>query len=229
MGKLIKNHWARLIILTAAACMSPLQHPSTRQPLTFPPHRPNRRLTLRLLLAQTVLGLPNHEPRPRRPTRPNPPNHQPASRTPGPLLGMALTALHRRRHLHPLIQQPPAQPPPPTFQHHRTNLQPHLPKTHPAAPSPQTHRLQPPPPTPADPPDKSTGSDAPQHRSPPARLPAQHPCRAAAVPGHERGPVLRRRHGGVFLGFQRGGGRHGRAVDAAAAAQGARDVAGVMF
>ena len=112
MGKLIKNHWARLIILTAAACTSflptplphsPLshQHPLTKHPL----HRPNRRLNLRLLLAETLLGLPDHEPRSRRPTRPDPPDHQPAPRPPRPLLGMAPTALHHRRHLHPDIQQ----------------------------------------------------------------------------------------------------------------------------
>ena len=41
MGKLIKNHWARLIVLTAAACKSPKpkSHKNTL------PNHPNNKLT----------------------------------------------------------------------------------------------------------------------------------------------------------------------------------------
>ena len=128
MGKLIKNHWARLIILTAAACTSS-PFPSSSN---LHPHHPrtnnhnrrsNRRLDQRILLAEALLGLPNHEPRPRRPTRSDPPDPEPAPRPAGPVLGMALTALHYRRHVHPFTQQPHRR-----YHHHRHLLQPLIPK-----------------------------------------------------------------------------------------------------
>lgn len=61
MGKLIKNHWARLIVLTAAACKHPPSnyfHQKTNPSLL----RPNCCILGRLLLAENFLGLPDHEP-----------------------------------------------------------------------------------------------------------------------------------------------------------------------
>lgn len=101
MGKLIKNHWARLIVLTASICTShilSLRLPPSNSPLTkFPPNRPNRRRSRRILLAQGILGLSNHQPRPRRPPHPHPANPKPPPWYPGPRLGMALAHLRLRR------------------------------------------------------------------------------------------------------------------------------------
>ena len=58
MGKLIKNHWARLIILTSACCESEeLQDIDT--PTANPSTRPTSRRNRRLLLAQILLRFPD--------------------------------------------------------------------------------------------------------------------------------------------------------------------------
>jgi len=98
MGKLIKNHWARLIVLTAAACKpgenrkkEQQTQPSTSRLiliLILIP-RPIRRRPLRHLLAQTLLRLPHQNPRPDRQTHPRPPNPQPRRRRHHPRLRMA--------------------------------------------------------------------------------------------------------------------------------------------
>lgn len=61
MGKLIKNHWARLIVLTAAICTSPLSLRFKFTKLTE--YRPSSSSNRRLFLAQDILGLPHQEPR----------------------------------------------------------------------------------------------------------------------------------------------------------------------
>lgn len=128
---------------------------------------------------------------------------------------MALAPLHRRRHFHPLTPQP-----------QRRLLQPHLPNNNnnnnnrPRTQArPQTHRLQRLAPETAEQDNGGAGGDAPEHRSQTVRVPAEQPGRAAAVPGHKRGALLHRRHGRLFLGFQRRRGGHGRAVDAAQATE----------
>lgn len=194
MGKLIKNHWARLIILTAAACTSSPTPPtpSITQSLTSP-NRPNRRLNQRLLLAETLLGLPDHEPRPRRPAHPDPSDHQPPPRSARPLLGMASTPLHHRRHLHPLAQQPPR---------HLHLIQPHIPNHHKPSVRAQAHHLQRLTPESAELVDDGSRGDASQHRSQTVHLSAEQFGGVAAVPGDERGALLYHRHGRLFLGFQ---------------------------
>ena len=208
MGKLIKNHWARLIILTAAACMSSIYlHPSNphphRQRTKNRKRRPNRRLNQWILLAETLLGLPNHEPRPRRPTHPHPPDPQPAPRPAGPVLGMALTALHHRRHVYPLTQQP-----------RRHLLQPRIPKALHHHHRILTQRCRPP-----EQAHHSPSRHAPQHRSPPAHLPLKQSSVPTAIPRYQRRDILHHRHGRLLLGLQRRGSRHGRAVDVAPAAK----------
>lgn len=106
MGKLIKNHWARLIILTAAACKQPpsyhhavLHHSVTISIATLEMLiyfvRPNSCLPRRLLLAQALLGLPHQESRRCRQTFPHTPNHKPLPRLAGYRLGMAPQILRR--------------------------------------------------------------------------------------------------------------------------------------
>lgn len=95
MGKLIKNHWARLVILTAAACKQPsIQSP---RPCTNNPSRPNSSSPGILLLAENLLGLPHQESRLGRKTVSHPPNHQPPTRLPRPDMGMAPPAVRRHR------------------------------------------------------------------------------------------------------------------------------------
>ena len=80
MGKLIKNHWARLIILTSACCESEeLQDIDT--PTANPSTRPTSRRNRRLLLAQILLRFPDQELRHRRKTRSDPASHQRRYRT----------------------------------------------------------------------------------------------------------------------------------------------------
>jgi len=68
MGKLIKNHWARLIVLTAAVCMSSknlrlLRIPSRIERFSNKSNRSNSRRNPRILLAKNILGFPHQEPR----------------------------------------------------------------------------------------------------------------------------------------------------------------------
>jgi hypothetical protein len=75
MGKLIKNHWARLIILTSACCESQAMqgaHTSKADLNT----RPTSWRYRRLLLAQVLLRLLDQELRHRSKARPNPTGHQ---------------------------------------------------------------------------------------------------------------------------------------------------------
>lgn len=99
MGKLIKNHWARLVILTAAACKSQILPAIPNQPIfTTNTHiRPSRRSPRGLLLAQDLLGLSHKEPRLGCQTLPNPANHQHAPRIPGPDVGVALAIARGHR------------------------------------------------------------------------------------------------------------------------------------
>lgn len=90
MGKLIKNHLARLIVMTAAACKkssSRFYMPALTRP------RPNRSITTRFLLAKVLLGLPHHKLRLRRKTHPDPANRQPDIRRHRISLGMAAQAI----------------------------------------------------------------------------------------------------------------------------------------
>ena len=60
MGRLIKNHWARLITLTAGTCMFLwASGEKTPMPDTNIVYRPNCRGSRGLLLAQDILGLPH--------------------------------------------------------------------------------------------------------------------------------------------------------------------------
>lgn len=74
MGKLIKNHWGRLIVLTAAICGFFLLLIGDF-PTNFP-RRSNRSSVARLFLAENLLGFPHQEPRRRREADPRPPNYQ---------------------------------------------------------------------------------------------------------------------------------------------------------
>lgn len=105
MGKLIKNHWARLIILTSACCKpsssqfqfqfqsqslhqsNPSPHPSDQPSIIYSkrnqlpnkaptPNRPTSRHPRSLPLAQNLLRLPNQKPRRRRETDPDPASRQ---------------------------------------------------------------------------------------------------------------------------------------------------------
>ena len=129
---------------------------------------------------------------------------------------MALTALHHGRHVHPLTQQP----------HHRHLLQPRIPKAR------HHQRILPqrrPSPRPPEQTHHNPSRHAPQHRSPRAHLPLEQPSILAAVPRHQRRDILHHRHGRLLLGFQRGGGRHGRTMDVAPTAkEGGGDVKGVI-
>jgi len=95
MGKLIKNHWARLIVLTAAICRFSSSNPhilsekmrKEKHILTKP--RSNSSRHRRILLAQNLLGLPHQKPRHRREAAPHPPNHQPTLWLRHVSLGMA--------------------------------------------------------------------------------------------------------------------------------------------
>jgi len=60
MGKLIKNHWARLIILTSACCKSQAAQEAGILE-TDMSTRPTSRRNRRLLLAQVLLRLPDQE------------------------------------------------------------------------------------------------------------------------------------------------------------------------
>jgi hypothetical protein len=75
MGKLIKNHWGRLIIMTAATCTPPQTSGLKEWANQF--CRSNRRSVTRFLLAQDILGLPHQKPRWRRKAVPIPTDHQP--------------------------------------------------------------------------------------------------------------------------------------------------------
>lgn len=130
MGKLIKNHWARLIMLTAATCMCFHLH-------THPPSilsiqaclyisiytlkytvftnktsttRPNRRFHRGLHLAQDLLGLPHPFARRRSQALPRPPDHQPDLRHRHDRPGVAPPLT--RRHRHPPIHRTPSCSPP---------------------------------------------------------------------------------------------------------------------
>ena len=88
MGKLIKNHWARLIVLTAAACS--YSHLSLPAGPTNSKHRSSARLARRLLLAQDLLGFSYQDPRWSREAVPRSSDHQPALRLHDAGLGMAV-------------------------------------------------------------------------------------------------------------------------------------------
>jgi hypothetical protein len=108
MGKLIKNHWARLVILTAAACKSSRHHHHifcSIQILTMF-FRPTSRCPRSLLLAQNLLGLSHQKPRCGRKALPSPTNHQPDPRRRRARLGMAIASA-RRHWSAPLHRGPP--------------------------------------------------------------------------------------------------------------------------
>ena len=88
MGKLIKNHWARLIVLTAATCKSFLfcSLPFRKSDIS---KRPSCCRLPRFLLAQGLLGFSDKEPRRRREACPDPANHKSPLRYPWSRLGMA--------------------------------------------------------------------------------------------------------------------------------------------
>jgi hypothetical protein len=91
MGKLIKNHWARLIILTSASCkfnLTPTQSDAPR-PTSDNKNRPTSRRPRSLLLAQILLRLPDQKLRRRRQTRPHPASPQRRHRARLPRLRMA--------------------------------------------------------------------------------------------------------------------------------------------
>ena len=75
MGRLIKNHWARLIVLTAATCMSSLAGTSREFLLTL--DRPSSSRHRRLLLAQNLLGFLDENAGSCSEASTDPPNHQP--------------------------------------------------------------------------------------------------------------------------------------------------------
>ena len=90
MGKLIKNHWARLIILTSACCKQNRLHGIPKRPiLTTPTKRPTSRRPRSLLLAQILLRLPDQKLRRSRQTRPHPTSPQRHHRARLPRLRMA--------------------------------------------------------------------------------------------------------------------------------------------
>jgi hypothetical protein len=96
MGRLIKNHWARLIILSAAGCKFAIPTAAViswwMTELTMI-NRASRRFRRRLLLAQDILGFPNKKSQRRRQTDPRPPNHQPHPGFSGSGVGMAVEAV----------------------------------------------------------------------------------------------------------------------------------------
>jgi hypothetical protein len=104
MGKLIKNHWARLVVLTAAACKSSLYNHDSNVPVLIYP-RPNSCCPRSLLLAQNLLGLSHKKPRWRRQTFPHPANRQRHPRRRRSRLGMAASA--SRRHWTPPLHRSP--------------------------------------------------------------------------------------------------------------------------
>lgn len=108
MGKLIKNHWARLIVLTAAICQSP--HTPSSVFYTDSGDRPSGSSDRRLLLAQDLLGFPHEEPRPGSQAAAHPPDHQPDLRHLHVRVGMA--ARVPRRHGDPSQHRGPADRPP---------------------------------------------------------------------------------------------------------------------
>jgi hypothetical protein len=91
MGKLIKNHWARLVILTAAACKM-LPSTTQTQNKANTQFRSNSSRAGSLLLAQNLLGLPHQEPRWRREANPRPTSHEFDPRHHRSRMGMATTA-----------------------------------------------------------------------------------------------------------------------------------------
>ena len=99
MGKLIKNHWARLIVLTAATCTHSTHSSSISLTLVtnffFSRYRPNRRRDRRLLLAQILLRLAHQELRRRSQADPYSPNNQPRLRSPQFGRGVAFGLLCR--------------------------------------------------------------------------------------------------------------------------------------
>lgn len=92
MGRLIKNHWGRLIILTASACTRPTQFTAHEQALTRFQYRPDRERNRRLYLAQSLLGLHLQEPGRRRRPDPRPPDPQLNNGPRRSSLGMATKA-----------------------------------------------------------------------------------------------------------------------------------------
>lgn len=103
MGKLIKNHLARLFTLTAASCNKNLRNyfhvPVQLHQLTHPsPTSPPLHLHPLLLLAQTPLRLPYHNTQSLGKTIPLPPNHQHCHFTPASLLRIPCPPhLHQQR------------------------------------------------------------------------------------------------------------------------------------
>jgi hypothetical protein len=89
MGKLIKNHWARLIILTSASCKSTSTQLKSAVPTLTRTTRPTSRRPRSLLLAQILLRLPDQKLRRRRQTRPHPASPQRRHRARLPRLRMA--------------------------------------------------------------------------------------------------------------------------------------------
>lgn len=111
MGKLIKNHWARLIILAAGTCMWQFAsfHHMFHKHLTNTSHRPSRSRTRGLLLAQDLLGFPHKNPRCRRQAGTDTANHQPPLRTLTHRLGVA-ARFYCRIQLSPQSRGPPGHP-----------------------------------------------------------------------------------------------------------------------
>lgn len=108
MGKLVKNHWGRLIVMTAATCTLVLKPQSDLEPssLTNTSHRPNCRKHRRLLLAQTLLRLSNQKPRRRRKTHPDPANPKPRLRN--HQSGVRMAPGNPSRHRNPPVHGTPS-------------------------------------------------------------------------------------------------------------------------
>lgn len=87
MGKLVKNHLARLVVMTAAACRCTGPGTLGLWILTFA--RPDRGFDRRLLLAKVLLGFPHNKFRPRRKTNTYTANRKPCLWHTYTRLGMA--------------------------------------------------------------------------------------------------------------------------------------------
>lgn len=95
MGRLIKNHWARLVILTASVCMFLRQHPHFSQSAwqrqqSNNKSRPNKQRDSSLYLAQDLLGSMDQKPRRRREASTHSTNLESISGSPRGRMGMAI-------------------------------------------------------------------------------------------------------------------------------------------
>lgn len=95
MGKLIKNHLARLIVMTAGACKFHVFKICDNSRLIR--SRSNRRSFTRFLLAKVLLGFCHNEFRLRSQASTDTSNHKPALRHTRPRMGMATQEIRRNR------------------------------------------------------------------------------------------------------------------------------------